>query len=692
MIGLFDETRNSLGSTNGRHAYLLWSLERLTWSPDYLSRAVLALARLSEVVPAGISNHPNGSLVEALHLVFPQGAVTPDTRLELLDMLRRETPDVAWDLEIRLLNIQRSMVIVQRGPIYRDWRVAHGAATYADVHNALVAIADRAAADADVNESRWTALVRLLDQIPPTARDGVLTSAETAWRRMTGQTRASIIRELRTLVDRHREFSGATWALDEESLQSLHTFIETYGDSTVAQDEYDAALFAHWPRSRGLDPGTEEGQAAIEAARTVAVSRLLPEGLTRLLQFAESVEAPELIGVALADNTPELDGTIIPMLAAQSTVQHRVALGYAARLGETHESWLRGALARFSTQATDLLLTARIDSQLLQLIETQPEEVRTEFWRRVQPWPTPETLVDEVVQYLLAVDRPFSAVWLLGHRAMRSAISPSTALAALQAVRATSEDPEAVPSVDFAVGQILDRLSDAGVERHELAALEWFFDPMLHFQREPKALYETLAEDPNLFADFVAAIYKSDEEGENERGEEVSDEGTAERARIAEASWRVLHNWRSPLPGQRSNEPARSEAVQAWVDSARAAIGTRRRSRVASLAIGEALSGPYVDDDGIWPCRAVRDVVQHESDSKLEDALTIGHMNQRGVTTRSPYAGGTQERTLVEQYRTWADRVRSTWPRVGALLDGLARAYEFDARREDHRADRQADR
>jgi hypothetical protein len=85
-------------------------------------------------------------------------------------------------------------------------------------------------------------------------------------------------------------------------------------------------------------------------------------------------------------------------------------------------------------------------------------------------------------------------------------------------------------------------------------------------------------------------------------------------------------------------------------------------------------------------------VLERQQDSRLEEALAIGRFNQRGVTMRSPYSGGQQERDLAARYQGWADRVRDKWPRAGAVLDQLARDYLADAQREDGAAARTSDR
>lgn len=131
---------------------------------------------------------------------------------------------------------------------------------------------------------------------------------------------------------------------------------------------------------------------------------------------------------------------------------------------------------------------------------------------------------------------------------------------------------------------------------------------------------------------------------------------------VVDAAWTLLHDWHTPLPGAVDGTPPTAEQTQAWVTAARVALRSRGREQIASVVISEALSGPATDEDGTWPSEAVRAVLEHEHDKELENGLHIGRCDQRGVTVRHPYAGGTQERESAEQYRSWADARRRLEP------------------------------
>ena len=94
---------------------------------------------------------------------------------------------------------------------------------------------------------------------------------------------------------------------------------------------------------------------------------------------------------------------------------------------------------------------------------------------------------------------------------------------------------------------------------------------------------------------------------------------------LVAAAWQLLRGWRSPLPGSPDQSPPRSDQIQTWVATAKQTLMDSGRGRVASEVIGEALSGPGTDPDGVWPSRAVRDVLEHERDDEMERGLVACH-------------------------------------------------------------------
>ena len=709
VMALFAEHDDPAGlAPRSSHSPLLWGLEALAFSPQHLSRAAVVLARLAERDPGGrLANRPSASLQSLLHLVMPQSAVTPASRVAVIDVIRAEVPDAAWPLLVGLVRSLDGGMIVHRGPRFHDWSVpAHPRVNYGEVAEALGSVGDRIAEDAGSNAARWADAMRLITELPVDARTVLLDRAKATWAEL-GEGRPTVAKALLEQVRQHQSYPEAEWALREEALRPLVDFLEEHGYPCSSDEPTDNELFSWLARRRGRD--MHDAPEELAAAREAAVRRAIAEtGLGGVLQMAGEVEMPWAVGTTLADVTDEVDEDVVDLLGGEDLPAHQMAAGFAARRQDNDRGWLAQMIAGRPDQAVPLLLTAEIDQPILDLVDGLTEEVRGQYWSQVQPWRTPDSLIDEVIRRLLDRGRPFSAMVLLQDRAGSRPFPAALALEVANAPRNSppSERLDAIPSPQYVIGEVLEKLASAGVGDDDLATLEWFYLPLLDHRRTPDALHRRLAKDPEFFAEIVSLVYRAEPEddaattgpADSATTDAIPDSGGDSDAapksqeHVTRAAWTLLHEWRSPLPGTDGGELPTSEQAQAWVTAARAALASRRRGHVASVVIGEALSGPFTDVDGVWPSEPVRAVLEHEQDRRLEEGFAIGRFNQRGVTFRSPYSGGDQERLLARQYREWADKIRDDWPRAGAVLDDLANGYEADARREDASAERNSNR
>jgi len=126
--------------------------------------------------------------------------------------------------------------------------------------------------------------------------------------------------------------------------------------------------------------------------------------------------------------------------------------------------------------------------------------------------------------------------------------------------------------------------------------------------------------------------------------------------------------------------------MQEWVRQARLRLSDLDRADIGDELIGQTFAHAPVDADGIWPPVPVRDLIESIGSRNLENGTITGRLNSRGVTWRGVYDGGSQERTLAEQYKQWSLGVQVQWPRTARILRAIAESYERDAVREDERA------
>lgn len=682
VMALFNETDDGFGQQRSSHSPLLWALETLAFSPAHLARVATVLAKLTELDPGGrLMNRPLESLTAMLHVRIPQGVVDDTNRPSVIDTVRRTCPDVAARLMGKLVKASTAGMILHSGPRYRDWPTPRHHASYPEMVEAVDGITVRLVQDAEdrSDASRWTTLADLIGHMTPQGRTKAINAITENWETIDSAAHQDISKTLHEIADRHRRFPEAVWSMDADGVAELDGFLDKHG-AVVKQN---STLFSWWPKE--VDMTTEEGRQELQRRRVEAVTALLCDGVDAITRLAQDVELAHSVGNAVAHATTDLDDAVLDLLGSEDPKIRDVAYGLIGVRAQSRD-WLEETVRKRPTQAGRLLLTLDATNDLLDLVETLGEDQKHFYWSQIDPV-RGACAVERFAEALIAADRPFSAIDAVGFRQEQPSAS-ELVLRVLSAPMAqkTAESPEVLKSAEYVVGRLLDQLEEAGVETDDLSTLEWFYLPLLAHERMPRALHQRLAHDPEFFAEVVSHMYRPDPPTDEQV---VAGEVPEDDYQFSDACWQLMRNWREPLPGTAHGGAPDGGRMGAWILKVREELAKRNRAGIASLAVGDALAGRTTDEDGVWPCLAVRTVLEREQDSTLEDQLAITRMNQRGVSIRGGYDGGRQERKLAEKYRAWADQVRDEWPRAGKLLDLIAKSYEADARREDGSAERQ---
>ena len=176
---------------------------------------------------------------------------------------------------------------------------------------------------------------------------------------------------------------------------------------------------------------------------------------------------------------------------------------------------------------------------------------------------------------------------------------------------------------------------------------------------------------------MIIWIYKRSDDVE-EKDEALPQEKLQQRN---DTAWELLDTF-SVLPGV-TGENIDKDILNSWIDVARTIFKESGRVGIGDSQIGTFLAGSQVGNDGIWPHESVRDVLERIKSDDIESGVECGRMNARGVTTRHPYAGGSQERELALSYHNDAETIQLIWPRTAGVLRSIAESYEGRADRED---------
>ena len=693
-----DGDQSSWLYSSSPHTGLLWALEALCWSPDFLLRASRALARLQVVDPGGrLANRPLDSLETVLVGLIRHTAAPLETRVSAVGQICRQTPDIWWSLVLGLLPSHHAVVSPPSSPRFHDWRPESRNVPISEWVEYIGHLVRLAIGLADDDLDRWAELVEQLGPMPPTERNKLLNALDAVAdpESLSTEQRLLLWERLHKEIARHRQFPDADWSMGDDSLSRMQVIADRLEPTTSV--ERFGYLFDWRPDLPDIDQfDNATYEAKLLELRTQAVKEVLDtNSIEGIHSLAERSPVPGQLGSVVGAAAPdELTAELLTWLDSENPKLREVAYSWAAWKLQQGEGvkWLVDVLARPEmtqpSRRAALALRAPSTAELWDALAETDTELLAAYWSGVVPWRVPTQDAKRAARELLSHGRAWVAVDLLAtdmHSPTddESSITPSLVEDVLDA--ALTADPNTsgrVQSLGYEVGLLLDYLERAAASNEKLARYELSLFRLLDHHRQPRALFDAMSRDASLFVDLVSRVYRGKKESRRQLDER--EEAHAHHA------WWVLNGWHD-LPGRREDGTVDDKHLEEWVREARLAFSESDSADIGDEQVGQVLAASPLGADGIWPAEPVRNILEAIGSPSLETGVHLGVVNSRGVTSRGVYDGGRQERELSARYREWAKQTAATLPRTSRVLRGLAESYERDAQREDERAELDAD-
>lgn len=698
ILKLFqDNEDHGIMYTSSAHTGLLWGLENLAWSTDYLARAALILAKLTRLDLGGrLLNRPGASLRDVLLLWRPGTSASLEQRVQIVDLIRKHEPEVAWSLTLQLIPSSRESASSTHTPRWRDWKQEEKRVLYSDLDRSVKGLVTRALEDVGNSGRRWSELLECIPNLSSELRMKVISELEKLQRgEFSDEDRAVFVKNLRNFTGRHREYHDDEGSIPQEEIDRIEEMISQLApDNPFARHAWlfdQGAVYAI--SKKDYDKQIE----AVSEAQKEALNEILDVAeIEAVFSWPEEFKSPwftaRQIGSALSDAGLKRDAEarLFEELSSEVKSRHQVAATYisgiARQKGTEMMEWVEGVLSdRADTWSPKhkaaFLYALPVSSKVWHLAENCGKETEREYWENASHNGLPLECEDCIVavRKLMEYGNPFSAIILLDYYAEKSDPPVELIVDVMeQAVRTTP--PQYLDQMfSYHVGRLLDRLEEARLDESRLAALEWAYLPLFRFEKSrARTLHNRLATDPEFFVEIVSLVYKA--KGGEPR--ELSDEEQA-RARTARD---LLDSWRV-VPGTQADGSINPQSLSEWVDEARKLLQESGRLSIGDLHIGKILRyGPTPQNDN-WPAESICDLIENVESESLEEGFSTEVFNSRGTTVRSPIEGGQQERELANQYLRYAASLGIKYTRTAAMLNRIAAWYEEDARRNDQDAD-----
>lgn len=696
---LMRPTGDPLFSRNPRVG-LLWALDLLAWSPKYLHRVIDILAKLHAMEPDDRSgNTAMQSLLSIFRSWMPQTGANIDQRISAFDALAKAFPDVGWAVGRDQYDSRSRTGHYAVKPKWRDYAFGYGeVVTYGERWKFERHCLEKALSWAPMDREKLSDLVSSLEAFDETYTNQVwdrvldwskdASDEDRAWLRE--KIRVGVSRKSRRMKRKGAASSDA--GADAQISRAKDIFQELEPDDLIWKHAW---LFKNswvewsWEDLHEDDHDYEARDKRIAGLREKAVAEVLKkERLTGIVRLALSGNASHIVGNGVAKLLKDDDARLgfVRYVLSESTFLSSRSLqfcldGFFFSLGADKAVSLIEALRLEldKEQLVRLLCLCRFGEQTWKAVEASDKSVSEAYWREVfANWARQsEQELRYAITKLLEAKRGLSALQLV-HLDLKS-IESDQLCAILQAIPMSSEVSKGASTMDqHSIEEVFKLLNDRGtVARDKMASLEFMYLELFRFDegKIPNLEAEVNA-NPAIFCEAVSIAYRGKDEP---RDQEISEE----RKRAAGNAHKFLSAL-SSVPGVDDQGVVQADKLKEWVVEARRISEKTGHRSTLDYHIGELLSHALTDEDGVWPCEAVREVVNELYSSDIKRGITIGRYNARGAHFRGE--GGAQERELAEQYKGWAKACEYDQPRMASVLREMADKYAHEAEWQDSEA------
>lgn len=690
------------------HSYYLGALralEVLAWDPDRLSRASLVLARLAAIDPGGqLSNRPAASLVQIFLPWNLHTNAAAALRHRVLKKICTAVPEIAWPLLSKLLPGVEDISFGTLKPEWRDFGASERTVTtYGSIRQDHEFVVELASHYAGVDASRWVAVIEAAAKFMPPDVSAQYIEVPEARREdfIEAGTSEALWRRLRELVDKHRSYADADWAIHSEPLDLIErvaTLLSPTDPFVLHQFLFDE----HMQERKHPDETFEDLQVRVLNERDAAVRDILSLGIDRLIDFAVQVKFPQTMLPSIMRMSKPNQWRLIALgsFDKSSAVAWLGACVLANGVSKQGISWgtetlklakLHGASA---AQLASLIVPWDDTRELFDFLAQSPEDLQDEYWSRRDVYVrTPDDdLVKDFVSELMRHGRSAALIEFVGSHRKKAETSLLLDLVT-RALEDIVTTPESVRHISgYWLREVFDELRNReDADRDRLLQLEYGWLPLLHRYGQTKelALHQYMAQSPSFFVEVLSDLYRSEEESETATEDAQSDksEKELEQARAkASSAYKLLESWQS-LPWKDSKGAPDGEAILSWVNAVLDLARQVGRGKMAASEIGKLLAyAPNDTDDGLWPHRQLRYVIDELENDCVESGIILELFNKRGAHWRPADGSGSPERELAAASEAAAKLLTSEWPRTAGLLRANAMQWIRHAEWYDQRA------
>lgn len=703
VFDLLRQTKSGIFSSPSRTG-LLWALEGLAWNLETLTRTVMILARLAQIeINDNWANTPVRSLVAIFRSWMPQTIANNVERFELVKELFKRFPDVAWSICTANFGCNNQIGEYSHKPTWRRDGVGFGepiskSELMFEFMGKMISLAL-----SRPNYSRKM-LSDLIDRLPSlsNADQDKVWGLVFEWAKnaegcdkviLREKIRVSILsfnaRKRQKRNGNNQYFTVAAKqaydALESSNLFEKHAWLFKSWLIDLSADQVDCIgdIDFKEQEKRNLDLRVNalkeiQSQHGIDGLLFMAISSNIPNVIGDILAqyILEDEKLLHLVNLSFqkfneSEQTTRTVELLIQGILRGTTVEQK------------GENFLRCAITVIDEKYLLVILTlAPFGEAIWSLVTSCGEKVEKQYWMKVKPrgiWDSPSEIT-MAVERLRGVKRPRAGFALVCDQPEQISVCLLFQLLS----EMVEEGHEKEDDFQFRIDNIekafdcISNTSELSIEQK--AGLEFKYLDILDssINKFSKScipnLEQYIENHPEILVQVIVWTYKRTDLAIDPPNYFLD----PTQANAMALRGYTLINALKRIPGSDANGIVDVEILAKWIGTVRELSYELARIESADNVIGKILASSQIGKDGVWPCEAVRTVMEDVQSESIMAAVQTGVYNLRGL--HAVGHGGEQEYELAEKYRNWAKQIQISSPFVASeLLMKLSKTYESEA-------------
>ena len=662
------------------YTHILWALEKLVWIKEYCVRAINLLVTLDEKnFEYKISNCPMDSLLKIFCLWHPQGALSIDERDTLLSNIIVKHHTVGRKLVKKLLPNGMSTTTNLTEFSWRYIEYYNSQITNIQYWNSVKCIAKKFLQTIESNYEDWKTVIKHFDIFYDIFQElGVDITSKGL--ELAEPDKLKLCAKMAFHISRERKF------LDESDTANINIInqMEKLYNSLLPNSPlkyahyYSYDFYGFNPAVFGTDDyDYDKEKEYLQKLQTEALEETLDNfELDSVLPLAQNVGELRLLIDSLINSKHFMNVDIAFIVKA-----HLVFPEFSERL--INSIYYAKGIVFFADKLEGvsnddikwMVCQFPITPDVLQFINSLPEDIKDEFWRCANTWGIMHydpAFARDCINTLLKSYRPYSAIKEL-YFADDSYID--LILEALQAALDYHPNTERnginLNNIDsHYIETMFEKIyKSQSPELMRVSQLELAYMNKFGMDFEPKCLVKTALSNPPIFLELVSYCFKKDDN--------IGEETSEDKKYIANLSFEALDRIKK-LPGQ-TGKIVDADKFSSWIQSVLDLAKEFKYMTACDIQIGRILSYSPIDEDGVWPHKCVRDFLEKNTSETINTHICMGIFNQRGVHT---VTGGDEEERIASTYNEYAQKLQLLYPKTARVVKEISDDYKRESKYE----------